>query len=52
MEKLAEDVTRTTTSNGRQFGPSVIATFSNMYLAMGDAGFIDTLVAAKNCALQ
>ena len=37
------------TSDGRQFGPSVIAPFSTVELK-GDAGFIDGFVVAKNFA--
>ena len=42
----AEDVTLTKTNGGRQFGPSVLAPFSDVYLR-GQAGFIDGFVVAK-----
>jgi hypothetical protein len=42
----AEDVTLTKTSDGRQFGPSVLAPFSKVILK-GNAGFIDGFVVAK-----
>ena len=41
-----EDVILTKTPDGRQFGPSIMAPFSNVYLDQ-DAGFIDGFVVAK-----
>jgi len=42
-----DDITLTKTSDGRQFGPSVIAPFSKVYLR-GEAGYIDGFVVAKS----
>ena len=41
-----EDITITKTSDGRQFGPSIIAPFAKVYM-LGQAGFIDGFVVAK-----
>ena len=41
-----EDITLTKTSDGRQFGPTVIAPFAKV-IVRGDAGFVDGSIYAK-----
>ena len=43
------DVILTKTSDGRQFGPSVLAPFSKVSV-MGDAGFVDGFIVAREYA--
>jgi len=44
-------VTLTKTSDGRQFGPTVIAPFSEVWVH-GNAGFVDGLIVAKSLVTQ
>ena len=42
-----ESITITATSDGRQFGPSIIAPFANVSVS-SNAGYVDGLIMAKN----
>ena len=42
----SSDITLTKTSDGRQFGPSVLAPFSKVTL-LGDAGYVDGFIVAR-----